>query len=105
MRRPVSSISGAPWHDSSPVSSDPSFGGHSGRSPRRGMAGARPGGDVEQVLYVIAKSLEASGKREHGQTMAEYAAVLAVTAIAVVAAITALSGGISGALNTVTSLV
>jgi Flp pilus assembly pilin Flp len=37
--------------------------------------------------------------REEGQTMAEYAVVLAVVTVATVAVFTALSGGISGALN------
>jgi Flp pilus assembly pilin Flp len=38
---------------------------------------------------------------EEGQTMAEYGVVLAVIAIGVVVALTALSGGISGAINRV----
>jgi Flp pilus assembly pilin Flp len=38
-------------------------------------------------------------KREEGQTMAEYAVVLAVITVATVAVFTALSGGISGALH------
>ena len=38
---------------------------------------------------------------EEGQTMAEYGVVLAVITAAVVIALTALSGGISGALDTV----
>ena len=69
------------------------------------MAGNRISGDVEHVRYKTAEQLWASLKREDGQTMAEYAAVLAVTTIAVVAAITALSGGVSGAIDNVTSLV
>ena len=36
-----------------------------------------------------------------GQTMAEYAVVLAVITVATVAVFTALSGGISGAINNV----
>ena len=43
-------------------------------------------------------------KREEGQTMAEYGVVLAVITIGAVAVFTALSGGISGALNRVVSL-
>ena len=39
--------------------------------------------------------------REEGQTMAEYGVVLAVIAIGVVVALTALSGGISGAIDNV----
>jgi Flp pilus assembly pilin Flp len=42
--------------------------------------------------------------REDGQTMAEYAVILAVIAIGVIVAITALSGGISDAIDKVTSV-
>jgi len=42
--------------------------------------------------------------REEGQTMAEYAVVLAVITVATVAVFTALSGGIQGAVNNVTRL-
>jgi Flp pilus assembly pilin Flp len=48
------------------------------------------------VLYL--RSRYAS---EEGQTMAEYGVVLAVIAIGVVVALTALSGGISGAIDRV----
>jgi Flp pilus assembly pilin Flp len=48
------------------------------------------------VLYIRARSAS-----EEGQTMAEYGVVLAVIAIGVVVALTALSGGISGAINNV----
>jgi Flp pilus assembly pilin Flp len=48
------------------------------------------------VLY-----LHARYGSEEGQTMAEYGVVLAVIAIGVVVALTALSGGISGAINNV----
>jgi Flp pilus assembly pilin Flp len=40
-------------------------------------------------------------KRQEGQTMAEYGVVLAVITIGAVAVFTALSGGISGALDKV----
>jgi Flp pilus assembly pilin Flp len=43
----------------------------------------------------------ASWRREEGQTMAEYGVVLAVITIGAVAVFTALSGGISGAINRV----
>ena len=43
----------------------------------------------------------ASWKREEGQTMAEYGVVLAVITIGAVAVFTALSGGITGAINRV----
>jgi len=48
------------------------------------------------VLYLRVRS-----GSEEGQTMAEYGVVLAVIAIGVVVALTALSGGISGAINNV----
>jgi len=48
--------------------------------------------------------LKARVRREQGQTMAEYAVVLAVITVATVAVFTALSGGIQGAINNVTSL-
>ena len=43
-------------------------------------------------------------KREDGQTMAEYAVVLGVITAGVIVAITALSGGISGAISSITGL-
>ncbi len=43
------------------------------------------------------------GESEEGQTMAEYAVVLAVITVIVIAALTALSGGIGSALDKVTS--
>ena len=43
-------------------------------------------------------------KRQEGQTMAEYAVVLAVITVATVAVFTALSGGIQGAINKVTGI-
>jgi Flp pilus assembly pilin Flp len=43
-------------------------------------------------------------RKEEGQTMAEYGVVLAVITIGAVAVFTALSGGISGALNRVIGL-
>jgi len=43
-------------------------------------------------------------RREEGQTMAEYGVVLAVLTIGAVAAFTALSGGVSNAINNVTGL-
>jgi Flp pilus assembly pilin Flp len=43
-------------------------------------------------------------RKDDGQTMAEYAVVLAVITVATVAVFTALSGGISGAISNVTGL-
>jgi Flp pilus assembly pilin Flp len=42
-------------------------------------------------------------RRDSGQTMAEYAVVLAVIAISVVVALGFLTGSISGALDTITA--
>jgi Flp pilus assembly pilin Flp len=50
-------------------------------------------------LYFYFKKLAENGER--GQTMAEYAVVLAVITAAVVAAISALGGSITSALNAV----
>jgi Flp pilus assembly pilin Flp len=41
-------------------------------------------------------------RRQEGQTMAEYAVVLGVITLAVVGVFTALAGGVSGAITTVT---
>jgi Flp pilus assembly pilin Flp len=41
---------------------------------------------------------------EEGQTMAEYAVVLAVITVVVIAALTALSGGIGSAMDKVTAV-
>ena len=46
--------------------------------------------------------LRARHDGEEGQTMAEYGVVLAVIAIGVVVALTALAGGITGAIGSVT---
>jgi Flp pilus assembly pilin Flp len=46
-------------------------------------------------------NLLAMREREEGQTMAEYGVVLAVITLGVVVALTALSGGITGAINAV----
>jgi Flp pilus assembly pilin Flp len=54
----------------------------------------------DQWLELVRTNL----KREEGQTMAEYGVVLAVITIGAVAVFTALSGGISGALNNVIGL-
>jgi Flp pilus assembly pilin Flp len=45
--------------------------------------------------------IKAVRKRQEGQTMAEYAVVLGVITLAVVGVFTALSGGISNAINSV----
>lgn len=44
------------------------------------------------------------GQDEEGQTMAEYAVVLAVITVVVIIALTALSGGIGAALDRITAV-
>jgi Flp pilus assembly pilin Flp len=48
--------------------------------------------------------IRAAGTREEGQTMAEYGVTMAVITVALLAVFTALSGGISGAVNRAISL-
>ena len=50
------------------------------------------------------EDLRIAARSEAGQTMAEYAVVLAVITLIVVAALTALSGAISGELTQVTNV-
>ena len=59
------------------------------------------GGMAFASLIDLFKALR---NREQGQTMAEYAVILAVIVVATVAVFTALSGGISGAMNNVTGI-
>jgi len=53
------------------------------------------------MLYFI---LDKMARDEEGQTMAEYAVVLAVITVAILAALTFLADGISGALGDVTDV-
>jgi Flp pilus assembly pilin Flp len=73
-----------------------------------GLAGRRAGGTDEEVRHMTfdqwLELVRTHWKREEGQTMAEYGVVLAVITIGAVAVFTALSGGISGALNRVVGL-
>jgi Flp pilus assembly pilin Flp len=56
-------------------------------------------------LFVAAQNAWFSlNEKEEGQTMAEYGVVLAVITIGAVAVFTALSGGITGAINKVIGL-
>jgi Flp pilus assembly pilin Flp len=55
-------------------------------------------------LSELVELFKTARKREEGQTMAEYAVVLAVITVATVAVFTALSGGISGAIGKVTGV-
>ncbi len=55
-------------------------------------------------IYSFIQSLAAVTRdSESGQTMAEYAVVLAVVTIAIIGALSFLAGGISSALSSVTS--
>jgi Flp pilus assembly pilin Flp len=55
---------------------------------------------MDMLDYIIAR-LDLD---EEGQTMAEYAVVLAVITVVVIVALTALSGGIGGALDRITAV-
>ena len=54
-------------------------------------------------LYSFFESFLAATRDEEGQTMAEYAIILAVIVVAVIATLTFLSGGITKTLSSVTS--
>jgi Flp pilus assembly pilin Flp len=54
-------------------------------------------------MRIIFYQLTALLKRDSGQTMAEYAVVLAVIALGIFAALGFLTGAISGALDSVTA--
>jgi Flp pilus assembly pilin Flp len=56
-----------------------------------------------ELRAVVESLLAATRKSESGQTMAEYAVVLAVITVAIVATLGFLAGGINSALNSVTS--
>ena len=78
------------------------------RSTRSEVMPGMPEGGEFQVLELITITrafltarLTAVFGEEKGQTMAEYAVVLAVITLLVLGALTALSGGISNALNNV----
>ena len=68
--------------------------------PVLGVAEAVKGGEFEMTFR---DWFELVRTREEGQTMAEYGVVLAVITVGAVLAFTALSGGISGAINRVIS--
>jgi Flp pilus assembly pilin Flp len=57
---------------------------------------------MQRVIVLHSRLLRL--RESEGQTMAEYAVILAVVAIGVIAAITALSGGIGNAINKVTDI-
>ena len=51
------------------------------------------------LIKSVREFVDTLPKREEGQTMAEYGVVLAVITVGAVAAFTALSGGITGAID------
>jgi len=56
------------------------------------------------LLHDVSIKLYLYTQRERGQTMAEYAVVLAVIAIGIFLALGVLSGAVKGALNSVASI-
>jgi Flp pilus assembly pilin Flp len=64
-----------------------------------------PGGGPQLLYHAFSVKLYLLVRRESGQTMAEYAIVLAVISIAIIAAIGLLGGNISKALSSVASKV
>ena len=56
------------------------------------------------TLIELLATLQARLERQDGQTMAEYGVVLGIIVLGVVVAFTALSGGISNAINNVAAL-
>jgi len=54
---------------------------------------------------MLIQNEKAGRRREEGQTMAEYAVTLGIITVAVMAVFTALAGGISQSMTTVTGLV
>jgi Flp pilus assembly pilin Flp len=55
---------------------------------------------MQVIDYILARFHHG----EEGQTMAEYAVVLAVITVVIITALTALSGGINGAFTKVTNV-
>jgi Flp pilus assembly pilin Flp len=66
-----------------------------------GVAIGNEGGETSMTFSEWFELLRTHWRKEEGQTMAEYGVVLAVITIGAVAVFTALSGGISGAINRV----
>jgi Flp pilus assembly pilin Flp len=56
----------------------------------------------ERMLHLIERvitALQARNEREEGQTLVEYALIIALVSVALTAALTALAGGIEGVFN------
>jgi Flp pilus assembly pilin Flp len=69
--------------------------------PVLGVAEVTKGGESQMTFSDVFQLIRAHWRKEEGQTMAEYGVVLAVITVGAVLAFTALSGGISGAINRV----
>ena len=76
--------------------------GVTGASCKRRLTPGAPNSGGSEMRNLITR-LYLLTQRDSGQTMAEYAVVLAVIAIAVFVALGVLSGSISGALDTVSA--
>ena len=84
-------------------SSTTSFTGSVNRARRRALEQLK-GGEPLMAFSQWINYFRARFESEEGQTMAEYGVVLAVIALGVLVAFTALSGGITNAINNVTSI-
>ena len=84
-------------------SSTTSFTGSVNRARRRAPEQLK-GGEFFMAFSQWINYFRARFESEEGQTMAEYGVVLAVIALGVLVAFTALSGGITNAINNVTSI-
>jgi Flp pilus assembly pilin Flp len=84
-------------------SSSTSFTSSVNRARRRAPEQLK-GGEFLMVFSQWINYFRARFESEKGQTMAEYGVVLAVIALGVLVAFTALSGGITNAINNVTGI-
>ena len=69
-----------------------------------GTAGKWTKGSNAMTLIALFERVRLLSQREKGQTMAEYAVVLAVITVAILLALQTLAGGISNALGDVTAV-
>jgi len=76
--------------------------GVTGASCKRRLTPGAPNSGGSEMRNLITR-LYLLTQRDSGQTMAEYAVVLAVIAVGIFGALTFLSGSISGALDSVTN--
>jgi pilus assembly protein Flp/PilA len=85
-------------------SSTTSLNGSRNSCARRRAPEQLKGGESLMAFSQWINYFRARFESEEGQTMAEYGVVLAVIALGVLVAFTALSGGITNAINNVTSI-